>query len=49
VDTRADLRTFLKAAGMNGEVKKDEYEELAQSWLNLTRAGSSEDDSTTDD
>jgi integrase/recombinase XerC len=34
----ADLRTFLKAAGMNGEVKKDEYEELAQSWLNLTRA-----------
>lgn len=31
----ADLRAFLTATG--GEVAKDEYEDLAMSWLNLTR------------
>lgn len=31
----SDLREFLKSA--EGQVSMDEYEELAQSWLNLTR------------
>lgn len=34
----SDLKEFLKAAGENGAVTLEEYEELAQSWLNLTRA-----------
>lgn len=33
----SDLREFLKAAGENGQILFEEYEELAQSWLNLTR------------
>lgn len=34
---RSDLREFLKAAGENGQVTPEEYEELATSWLTLTR------------
>lgn len=33
----SDLREFLKAAGENGQISQEEYEELAMSWLNLTR------------
>ena len=33
----SDLREFLKAAGENGAIVREEYEELAMSWLNLTR------------
>lgn len=33
----SDLTEFLKAAGENGTVSHEEYEELAMSWLNLTR------------
>lgn len=33
----SDLREFLKAAGEDGQITKEEYEELAMSWLNLTR------------
>lgn len=32
-----DLKEFLKAAGADGAVTQEEYEELAQSWLNLMR------------
>lgn len=33
----SDLREFLKAAGEEGQITLEEYEELAMSWLNLTR------------
>jgi len=33
----SDLKEFLKAAGEDGLIQRDEYEELAMSWLNLTR------------
>jgi site-specific recombinase XerD len=33
----SDLKEFLKAAGENEQVTREEYEELAMSWLNLTR------------
>lgn len=33
----SDLNQFLLAAGENGQITPDEYEELAMSWLNLTR------------
>lgn len=33
----SDLREFLKAAGENGKIMQEEYEELAMSWLNLRR------------
>lgn len=34
---KSDLKEFLKAAGENGVITPEEYEELAMSWLNLTR------------
>jgi site-specific recombinase XerD len=34
----SDLKVFLTAAGERGEVTMTEFEELAMSWLNLTRA-----------
>jgi site-specific recombinase XerD len=34
---RSDLKEFLKAAGENGKILREEYEDLAFSWLNLTR------------
>lgn len=33
----SDLREFLKAAGMQGVLTQEEYEELGMSWLNLNR------------
>lgn len=33
----SDLREFLKAAGEEGKITQEEYEELAMSWLNLRR------------
>jgi site-specific recombinase XerD len=33
----SDLKEFLKAAGENGQILPEEYEDLAFSWLNLTR------------
>lgn len=34
---RSDLKAFLQAAGENNQISREEYEELAMSWLNLTR------------
>jgi site-specific recombinase XerD len=33
----SDLKAFLAAAGDKGKVSPEEYEELAMSWLNMTR------------
>lgn len=33
----SDLKEFLKAAGLDGAITQEEYEELGMSWLNLTR------------
>lgn len=33
----SDLKAFLNAAGAEGQITMEEYEELAMSWLNLTR------------
>jgi site-specific recombinase XerD len=33
----SDLKAFLTAAGDKGKVSPEEYEELAMSWLNMTR------------